>query len=133
MDRADGGADIHTVHTNINTNHWRGKNPMADDLAVTDDEAAAVAKTENRVTIDSILAKIHREEYIRPIYMKHMTIAVITMQNGYAVVGTATPADPTNFDQKLGKKFAKEDAIRKLWALEGYLLRETLHQVESET
>jgi len=48
------------------------------------------------------------------------------MENGYAVVGKSAPADAENFDEDLGKKFAKEDAIRQLWALEGYALREKL-------
>jgi len=101
---------------------------MADDLAVTEDEAAAVAKTPYRVTLADMLAKIEREEYIRPIYMQHMTIAILSMRNGFAVVGHSAPADPKNYDQELGKKFAKEDAIRKLWALEGYALRERMHE-----
>ncbi len=145
MNRADGGANITMRHTNIRVDklptfcrHCLGilgetcictqtrRPKMADDLAVTDDEAAAVAKTPNRVTLDDMLSKIEREEYIRPIYMQHMTICVLSMRNGFAVVGHSAPADPKNYDQKLGKKFAKEDAIRKLWALEGYALRERL-------
>jgi hypothetical protein len=47
-------------------------------------------------------------------------------QNGFAVVGKSAPADPSNYDEELGKRFAKEDCIRQLWQLEGYLLREKL-------
>src|SRR4029077_20029217 len=95
-------------------------------VRMTDDEAKAVQKTEHRVTLDSILAKIVDEEYIRPESIDHMTICVLTVENGYAVVGKSTPADPENYDEELGKKFAKEDAIRQLWPLEAYLLRERL-------
>jgi hypothetical protein len=115
---------IRHVHTNINTNHRSPK--MADDLGITEDEAAAVAKTPNRVTLDDMLSKIEREEYYRPIYSQHVTVAVITMRNGYVLVGKSAPADPANYDYELGRKFAKEDAIRQLWSLEGYALREKL-------
>jgi hypothetical protein len=99
---------------------------MADDLAVTEDEAAAVAKTRHRVTLVSMLDKIVSEEYLHPSSAQHMTIAVLKLENGFLVVGKSTPADPQNYDEKLGEKFAKEDAVRQLWTLEGYLLRERM-------
>ena len=123
--RSDCGLNIVMRHTNINTKSLEPK--MADDLAISEDEAAAVAKTPNRVTLDSMLEKIEREEYYRPIYSQHVTVAVITMRNGYVLVGKSAPADPANYDYELGRKFAKEDCVRQLWALEGYLLREQLH------
>ena len=55
-----------------------------------------------------------------------MTICVLTMVNGYMMVGKSAPADAGNFNAELGRKFAREDAIRQLWPLEGYALRETL-------
>jgi len=100
---------------------------MADDLAISDDEAAAVAKTSNRVSLDQMYEKIEREEYYRPIYSQHVTVAIITMRNGYVLVGKSAPADPANYDYELGRKFAKEDCIRQLWSLEGYALRERMH------
>jgi hypothetical protein len=100
---------------------------MADDLAISDDQAAAVAKTSNRVSLADMLAKIEREEYYRPIYSQHVTVAIITMANGYVLVGKSAPADPANYDYELGRNFAREDAIRQLWALEGYALRERMH------
>ena len=41
-------------------------------------------------------------------------------------MGKSAPADADNFDEALGEKFAREDAIRQMWVLEGYLLRERL-------
>ena len=35
-------------------------------------------------------------------------------------------ADAENFDKELGKKFAYEDALRQMWPLEAYLLRERM-------
>lgn len=124
--RADGGANIVTVHTNINTGDWRAKMPN-DSLRTTDDASKAVQKTPNRVTLDSLLEKIVHVEYVRPINLRHMTIAVVLMQNGFAVVGKSAPADPENYNKELGEQFAKEDAVRQLWQLEGYALRERLY------
>jgi hypothetical protein len=95
-------------------------------VRMTDAEAAAVQKTPNRVTLDSMLAKVDDEEYLHPSTIPHMTICVLTMVNGFAVVGKSAPADPENFNLELGQKFAREDAIRQLWQLEGYALRERL-------
>jgi hypothetical protein len=97
-------------------------------VRITDDESKAVQKTEHRVSLDSILAKIKHEDYENPARHPHMTLCVITTKSGYVVIGKSVPADPLNFDKELGKKFAKEDAIRQLWPLEAYLLRERMSQ-----
>lgn len=55
-----------------------------------------------------------------------LTICVIVMRNGFTVIGKSAPADAVNFNPELGKKFAREDAVRQLWPLMGYALRERL-------
>lgn len=95
-------------------------------LEASDQAAAAVQKTPNRVTLDSMLAKIDTTEFVTPTNCPEMTICVMKMQNGFVLVGKSAPADPANFDAELGRKFAREDCIRQLWPLEGYVLRETL-------
>ena len=109
------------------TDHERFARTNMSSLEQTDAESAAVQKTNNRVTLGSMVAKIANVEYIRPINLRHMTICVITMQNGWALVGKSAPADAANFNDELGQKFAYEDALRQCWQLEGYLLRERLH------
>src|SRR5690242_5318865 len=54
------------------------------------------------------------------------TVCLLTLQNGYSVVGKSAPASPENFDADLGRKIAREDARRQIWALEGYALRSRL-------
>jgi hypothetical protein len=95
-------------------------------VRTTDDESKAVQKTPNRVTLDFMLGEIENEEYIHPESIPHMTLAVITLKNGFGVVGTSAPADAANFDKELGRKFAKEDCIRQMWRLYGFALREKL-------
>ena len=56
-----------------------------------------------------------------------LTICFLEMNNGFVIVGKSAPASPENFNPKLGEKFAYEDAVRQLWPLMGYALRERLH------
>jgi hypothetical protein len=54
------------------------------------------------------------------------TICQLSMENGYVVVGTSACVDPNKFNQALGEKYSYENAIDKLWPLEGYLLAQEL-------
>lgn len=95
-------------------------------LRATDDASKAVQKTPNRVTLDHLLSLIVSEEYIYPSSLPHMTICLLITKNGFAFLGSAAPADPDNFDQDHGQELAKQDAVRQMWPMEGYLLRERL-------
>lgn len=55
-----------------------------------------------------------------------LTICVLTLRNGYLVTGESAAASPENFDYAIGRRIAREHARNKIWALEGYLLRERL-------
>lgn len=99
-------------------------------LEVTDRESAEVQKTPNRVSLDSIKDKIASVEYFNPECAPHFTFAIAKMSNGYVVTGQSAPADPENYNKDLGEKFALEDAIRKMWPLEGYLLCQKLTEGE---
>lgn len=103
-----------------------GENIMHNANDVTDAASKAVQKTPNRVSIESIRSKITNTEFIYPTSIPHMTIAVVLLENGYSLVGKSAPADPENFNEELGRKFAIEDAERQAWPLEAYLLREKL-------
>ena len=55
-----------------------------------------------------------------------VTVCCLTLENGYAVTGTSACVSPENFDPELGRSIAFGKARDKIWALEGYLLREKL-------
>lgn len=111
----------------MNGQNLEGAEPIrSTTLANSDAEAAAVQKTPNRVTLDSIIAKVKSVEYINPESAPHVTLAFVTMKNGFTLTGRSAPADPGNFNKEQGQKFAYEDAIRQAWAHEGYLLCEKL-------
>lgn len=98
-------------------------------LRETEAESAAKAVAP-RVTLDSMTAKIAIEQYV--LVDEILTICILKMANGFYVVGESAPASPANFDAQLGRKFAYENAIRQLWKLEGYSLRDKLAAEEQE-
>ncbi len=56
------------------------------------------------------------------------TVCCLVLKNGFTIVGKSACASPDNFDAELGQKIAFEDARNKLWVLEGYLLKQKLHE-----
>lgn len=55
-----------------------------------------------------------------------LTVCALTLRNGFIVVGESAAASPENFNAELGQKIARDNARNKIWAFEGYLLRERL-------
>ena len=60
-----------------------------------------------------------------------LTICVLVLENGFTVTGESACAFPENFDNAVGRKFAREKAIEKIWPLLGFMLRDQLHQIET--
>ena len=90
-------------------------------------EAEIVQKglTAPRVTLYMVQEAVIGEQYhIFP--GTTLTIACLQLKNGFTVTGESACASPANFDKALGERLAKENAMQKIWALEGYLLREKL-------
>jgi hypothetical protein len=54
------------------------------------------------------------------------TYCMLTLRNGFTITGHSACAYPETFDEELGRKFAREDAIRQIWPLLGYELRTRL-------
>lgn len=78
-----------------------------------------------RLNPDMIDAAISSEQYhVFP--GTTMTVCALTLRNGYIVTGESAAASPENFDKEIGRKIARDNARNKIWALEGYLLRDRL-------
>ena len=80
-----------------------------------------------RLSPDKIDAVITGEQY----YVfpgTTMTICCLTLQNGYCVTGESAAASPSNFNEEIGRKVARDKAREKIWMLEGYLLRQRLSE-----
>lgn len=56
------------------------------------------------------------------------TVCLLTLTNGYTVLGESACASPENFDEELGRHIAYENARNKIWSLEGYLLKQRLYE-----
>lgn len=102
---------------------------MRDEQAI---EAEIQAKGLNapRLTPAKIDAAIVSEDYhVFP--GTTLTVCALTLRNGFIVTGESAAASPANFDEELGRKIARDNARNKIWALEGYLLRESLIAAQS--
>lgn len=60
-----------------------------------------------------------------------VTICLLLLKNGFSVTGESACASSSNFNELLGQKIARENAEHKIWALEGYLLKDKLSNRES--
>ena len=77
------------------------------------------------VTMGGILAKIRKSEYLI-LPDGRTTLCMLTLENGYTIRGESSCVSIENFNVALGEKYAYENAVEKIWPLEGYLLRENL-------
>ncbi len=68
----------------------------------------------------------------KPKELQTITICLLVLENGFVLVGVSACAAPENFDENVGRLLARSDAKRKLWALEGYMLRSRLHAEANE-
>lgn len=105
-----------------------------------EDEIKAKNLVSPRVTPDMIDKAIAGEEYFTPAELlifrgrkleehdsfRLLTICVLKLKNGFTVIGESACASPQNFDAEIGKKLARQAALSKVWALEGYLLKSQL-------
>jgi hypothetical protein len=78
-----------------------------------------------RLTLIDIEAKIlGAQYYVFP--ATTVTVCCLTLKNGYNVIGESAAVSPENFDPEIGRMAAYEHARDKIWALEGYLLKDQL-------
>lgn len=55
-----------------------------------------------------------------------LTFCVLVLGNGFTVTGESACASPDNFNADIGKRLARENAVRKVWPLLGLELRNRL-------
>lgn len=56
-----------------------------------------------------------------------LTFCVLVLENGFTVTGESACVDPKNYDRELGQRVARVKALEKIWPLEGYLLKQRMH------
>lgn len=108
-------------------------------LDVTENMSADVAVSPStRVSLQDIKDNIAGEYFVtgseaieaQPSFqcLDTLTICILVLKNGFMIIGKSAPADSTNFNAELGRNFAREDAIRQVWPLMGYQLRQNLYE-----
>lgn len=112
---------------------------MTDSLKATEAECA-IGRTAPRVSLDDINANIVGHHAFvaadalhalgslppEPGALDLLSICILQTRNGFTIIGKSAPASRDNFDAALGAKLAYEDAVRQLWPLMGYALRDKL-------
>ncbi|MGS0648046.1 Gp49 family protein [Komagataeibacter melomenusus] len=89
-------------------------------------EIVSKGLTAPRLTPTSIDEAIKDEHYwVAP--GRRLTVCALTLRNGFIVTGESAATSSENFDEDLGRKIARDNAREKIWQLEGYLLRQRLH------
>ncbi len=99
--------------------------PMKPLLTDVEMEAQLNASTRPRVTLERIQSRINKTEFI---HHGLLTLCVLTLANGFTVTGESACVDPGNYNAGIGDRIAKDNAVQKIWPLEGYLLAEALFQ-----
>jgi len=78
----------------------------------------------NKLTPEQIEAQIKEEQFMK--MGKKTTVCLLTLNNGYELVGTSGCVDPDNYDAEIGQRIARENAVDQIWMLEGYVLQNKL-------
>ena len=89
------------------------------------EKALANSPSPQRVTEAGIKDRIEHVEYTR-LGGGTLTVCLITVNNGFQVIGESACADPENYNKEIGQKIAFDNAFKKLWPLFGFLLKEKL-------
>ena len=98
-------------------------------------EIVEKGKTAPRVTPEKIEGLICSEHFFTAAQGDHqakeddlLTFCVLVLRNGFTVTGESACASPENFDAEIGRKIARQNAVNKIWMLEGYLLKQKLSE-----
>lgn len=106
----------------------------------------------DKVTIEMIEAEIVSENYTNGSHLVAvpargytqtyqaatacLTLCTLVLKNGFTIVGKSSCISPELYNEELGKKYAREDAIRQIWPLMGYhlacLRQDAVHSTREE-
>lgn len=81
----------------------------------------AIDSIPNKLSLDDLKAKVVGELFVK-VGDTTTIVCNLVLENGFVVTGTSACLDPANYDEVIGKQIAYDNAIDKMWQLEGYLL-----------
>ena len=91
-----------------------------------EEEIVKKGLTAPRITPER-LDEVIKDEAYHVFEGSQLTVCCLTLENGFTVTGESACASPENFNAELGRKIARDNAKNKVWALEGYLLKQSLY------
>lgn len=94
-------------------------------------QAAIDAKTAPKVTLAQMLARVSTTQFNK--LGPTLTHCALHLDNGFIVTGESACVSPENYDQAIGEKIARDNAINKLWPLFGFLLAESKMQMAAKS
>lgn len=99
---------------------WAKFDDRKDDMSEVTEQELIERSAYPRVTLDQLKANIVDERFVQ-----HglVTICILTLANGFTVLGQSACAVPGNFKVDVGQRLARSDAENKIWALMGYELK----------
>jgi hypothetical protein len=71
------------------------------------------------ISTEHIRNQIVKEECIK--VGEKTTICVLTLKNGFEVIGKAGCINPENYNHEIGSQIARGRAVDQIWLVEGYL------------
>lgn len=77
-----------------------------------------------------IESQILSEEYI--VRGERFMVCILYTKGGYYVTGESAPINPAEFSDELGRKYSREEAVDKIWRIEGILHRKKFFAEEPE-
>jgi hypothetical protein len=101
------------------------QNPVTEDELI---KRAADKGNNERVSLEKLNENIASEHYYNPEELHPLTICVLKLANGFMVMGHSAPAMEGNFDEAIGRRLAREQAVKQIWQLMGYALKERTHR-----
>lgn len=72
-----------------------------------------------KLTLNYIKSLIVNVEYQR--FGDTLTVCVLTLRNGFTVTGESACINKADFNADIGQQVAYNNAVDKIWQLEGYL------------
>jgi hypothetical protein len=94
---------------------------VAPRVALADIEAAIAVRHDTTADMALQVVAVGDEAPLRL-----LSVCFLVMKNGFTIIGKSAPASAENFNAEIGKQYAYEDAVRQVWPLMGFALRDKL-------
>lgn len=98
--------------------------------SVTEDDVERIIESTWYVNGSNMPANVFQPAVPAKHPLCQLTICVLVLKNGFTVVGQSACASPDKFDAVKGRWLARKDAVRQVWPLMGYMLRNQLAREE---